>query len=187
MFKNFYVLKNKINKPRLSNTWEEANIFGNLISKPVSVYVKQKTRIPHQLFVFISKLVFVYVKQKMQIPHQLFVSISKPVFVYVKQKTRISHQLFVFISELVHLSVKMNGQFFIHQIIDISLAPKRKHQIHQRYLEKGGIYVDKNKKNFDESIALHEKMNGNKDKNDYDLLVPENILSPNIPLISLAR
>nr|WPW47831.1 hypothetical chloroplast RF19 [Fagus crenata]WPW47913.1 hypothetical chloroplast RF19 [Fagus crenata]WPW48159.1 hypothetical chloroplast RF19 [Fagus crenata] len=84
----------------------------------------------------------------------------------------------IFIIEPVRLSVKTDGQFLLYQIIGISLVPKRKHQIHQRYLEKGGVYVDKNKKNFDESIALHEKMNGNRDKNHYDLLVPENILSP---------
>lgn len=63
------------------------------------------------------------------------------------------------------------------------------HQIHQRYLEieliektpntsKSWVYVYKNKKNFDESIALHEKETRKSDKNLYDLLVPKIILSP---------
>jgi hypothetical protein len=84
----------------------------------------------------------------------------------------------IFIIEPFRMSIKMDGQFLIYQIISISLVPKRKQQIHQRYLEKRGVCVDKNKKIFEESIALHEKMNGNRDKNYYDLLVPENILSP---------
>ncbi|KAK8317338.1 hypothetical protein V6Z12_A13G104300 [Gossypium hirsutum] len=38
-------------------------------------------------------------------------------------------------------------------------------------------YIDKN--HFYEFIARHQKMTKNKDKNHYDLFVPENILSPN--------
>nr|UAV86901.1 Ycf1 [Zanthoxylum piperitum] len=72
------------------------------------------------------------------------------------------------------LSVKNDGQFFIYQIVGISLVHKNKHKINKRYREKG--YVDK--KNFDEFIAKHQKMTGNRNKNHYDLLVPENILFP---------
>nr|WEB53564.1 Ycf1 protein [Tetradium glabrifolium] len=72
------------------------------------------------------------------------------------------------------LSVKNDGQFFIYQIVGISLVHKNKRKITKRYHEKG--YVDK--KIFDEFIAKHQKMTGNRNKNHYDLLVPENILFP---------
>nr|AUG62387.1 Ycf1 [Alnus maritima subsp. oklahomensis] len=84
----------------------------------------------------------------------------------------------IFIIEPVRLSVKNDGKFIIYQTIGISLVHKSKHQINQRYLEKSYGYVDKNKNNFSEAIALHQKMTGNIDKNHYDLLVLENILSP---------
>ena len=78
--------------------------------------------------------------------------------------------------EPVRLSVKNDGQFFIYQTIGISLVHKNKHQFkfNKRYREKG--YV--NKKSFDESIRSHQIMTGTKEKNHYDLLVPENILFP---------
>ena len=80
-----------------------------------------------------------------------------------------------FVVEPVRLSKKNNGQFFMYQTIGISLIHKSKHkfQFHQRYPEKS--YV--NKTNFDEPITRHQKMTENKEKNHYDLLVPENILS----------
>nr|AEX58511.1 hypothetical chloroplast RF19 [Theobroma grandiflorum] len=81
----------------------------------------------------------------------------------------------ILIIEPVRLSVKNDGQFILYQTISISLVHKNKHQINQRYQEKN--YIDKN--NFDESITRHQKMTENKDKNHYDLFVPENILSPN--------
>nr|YP_010010402.1 hypothetical chloroplast RF19 [Abelmoschus moschatus]QOD41344.1 hypothetical chloroplast RF19 [Abelmoschus moschatus] len=80
----------------------------------------------------------------------------------------------ILIIDPVRLSVKNDGQFILYQTISISLVHKNKHQINQRYQEKN--YIDK--KNFDESIARHQKMTENKDKNHYDLFVPENILSP---------
>nr|WRK68093.1 hypothetical chloroplast RF1 [Microcos paniculata] len=79
----------------------------------------------------------------------------------------------ILIIEPVRLSVKNDGQFILYQTISISLVHKNKHQINQRYQEKN--YIDK--KNFDESIARHQKLTENKDKNHYDLFVPENILS----------
>ena len=83
----------------------------------------------------------------------------------------------ILIIEPIRLSVKNDGQFILYQTISISLVHKNKHQINQRYQEKN--YIDK--KNFDESIGIarHQKMTENKDKNHYDLFVPENILSPN--------
>uniref|UniRef100_A0AAU7VF80 Protein TIC 214 n=1 Tax=Quercus brevicalyx TaxID=3228712 RepID=A0AAU7VF80_9ROSI len=85
----------------------------------------------------------------------------------------------ILIIEPVRLSVKTDGQFFIYQTIGISLVHKSKQQqSHQRYLEKSPACLHKNKKDFDESIALHKKMTGNRDKNNYDFIFPEKILSP---------
>nr|WRI63686.1 hypothetical protein RF1 [Amaranthus hybridus] len=66
------------------------------------------------------------------------------------------------IIEPFRLSVKDNGQFIMYQTIGISLVHKSKHQKNQkRYSE-----------NVDKSIF------GERDKNRFDLLAPENILSP---------
>nr|YP_010595912.1 hypothetical protein RF1 [Dobinea vulgaris]WAJ58835.1 hypothetical protein RF1 [Dobinea vulgaris] len=83
----------------------------------------------------------------------------------------------IVIIEPVRLSVKNDGQFFIYQTISISLVHKNKRQFqfNKRYREKG--YVDK-KKIFDEWIPSHEIKTGTKDKKNYDLLVPENLLLP---------
>nr|WEY05022.1 Ycf1 protein [Saxifraga geifolia (nom. illeg.)] len=80
----------------------------------------------------------------------------------------------ILIIEPVRLSMKKNGKFIMYQTISISLVHKSKDLINQRYQEK--IYVDK--KNFDKSIARHQKITGTRDKNHYALLVPETILSP---------
>nr|YP_010962946.1 hypothetical protein RF1 [Senna reticulata]WNI02571.1 hypothetical protein RF1 [Senna reticulata] len=76
--------------------------------------------------------------------------------------------------EPIRLSRKNHEQFLMYQTIGVSLIHKRKHQINQRYREKS--YVDK--KNFDKSITRtrDQKLTENKEKNHYDLLVPENIL-----------
>nr|YP_009573795.1 Ycf1 protein [Menyanthes trifoliata]AZA07268.1 Ycf1 protein [Menyanthes trifoliata] len=79
----------------------------------------------------------------------------------------------VLIIEPVRLSVKNDGQFFMYQIIGISLVHKSKHQTNQRYREQK--YVAKN--NLDESIPRHQRITRNRDKNNYDLLLPEKILS----------
>nr|QRF97106.1 hypothetical chloroplast RF1 [Acer pseudosieboldianum] len=81
----------------------------------------------------------------------------------------------IFIIEPLRLSVKNDGQFFIYQIVGISLVHKNKRQITKRYREKSHVHK---KKNY-ESIARHQRMTGNRDKKNYDLLVPENILFPN--------
>lgn len=80
----------------------------------------------------------------------------------------------IFIIEPIRLSVKNDGQFIMYQTIGISLVHKSKYQTNQRYREER--YVDN--KNCDKFSARCQKMIGNKDKNHYDLLVPENILSP---------
>nr|YP_009898720.1 Ycf1.2 [Menonvillea linearis]QKK45528.1 Ycf1.2 [Menonvillea linearis] len=62
----------------------------------------------------------------------------------------------IFIIEPVRLSVKNDGQLIIYRTIGISLVHQNKHKISIRYKKKS--YSDK--------------------KNNYDLFVPENILSP---------
>nr|QWY87161.1 hypothetical chloroplast RF1 [Pericopsis angolensis] len=81
----------------------------------------------------------------------------------------------ILIIEPVRLSRKNDEQFFMYQTIGLSLIHKSKRQINQRYPEKS--HVDK--KDFDKSIrrTRDQKITENKDKNHYDLPVPENILS----------
>nr|QNS23255.1 hypothetical chloroplast RF19 [Broussonetia papyrifera] len=80
----------------------------------------------------------------------------------------------VLLIEPVRLSIKNEGQFIMYQTIGISLIHKSKHTITQRYHKKS--HVDT--KNSDEFIPKHQKMTENRDKNHYDLFVPESILSP---------
>nr|YP_010559544.1 hypothetical protein RF1 [Euphorbia alluaudii]UED20983.1 hypothetical protein RF1 [Euphorbia alluaudii] len=80
----------------------------------------------------------------------------------------------ILIIEPVRLSIKTDGQFLLYQMVGIFLVHKNKEQINKKYREK--FYVDKNKKTFTDE--RHSKIMGNREKNDYDLLVPENILSP---------
>nr|YP_010040896.1 hypothetical chloroplast RF19 [Homalium hainanense]QOZ41828.1 hypothetical chloroplast RF19 [Homalium hainanense] len=79
----------------------------------------------------------------------------------------------IFIIESTRLSVKNDGKLIMYQTINSLLVHKRKQQINQRYREK--TYIDKN--NFTESIVIDQSLTRNKDKNNYDLLVPENLLS----------
>nr|QBC72752.1 hypothetical protein RF1 [Talinum caffrum] len=79
----------------------------------------------------------------------------------------------ILIIEPIRLSIKGDGQFILYQTIGISLVHKSKHQNNQkRYNENVAT------KNLDESIPRHQKMTENRDKNNSNLLVPENILSP---------
>nr|YP_010439720.1 Ycf1 protein [Viola betonicifolia]UTC33657.1 Ycf1 protein [Viola betonicifolia]UXO95085.1 Ycf1 protein [Viola betonicifolia] len=81
----------------------------------------------------------------------------------------------ILIIEPTRLSVKNDGKSIMYQTISPLLIHKSKQQINQRYREQN--FVDK--KNLDEStIERHQKITGNGDKNDYDLFVLENLLSP---------
>nr|YP_009532662.1 hypothetical chloroplast RF19 [Cecropia pachystachya]AYA73058.1 hypothetical chloroplast RF19 [Cecropia pachystachya] len=80
----------------------------------------------------------------------------------------------ILLIEPIRLSIKKEGQFIMYQTIGISVVHKSKHTINQGYREKG--HADK--KNSDEFIPKHQKMIENRDKNHYDLFVPESILSP---------
>ncbi|KAL7168618.1 hypothetical protein ACSBR2_038954 [Camellia fascicularis] len=84
-------------------------------------------------------------------------------------------KMWILIIEPLRLSVKNDGQFIMYQTIGISLVHTSRHQTNQRYREQR--YVDKKNKDFDESISRHhQRIIGNRKKNLYDLLVPENIL-----------
>nr|YP_010468146.1 Ycf1 protein [Tropaeolum majus]UVF30751.1 Ycf1 protein [Tropaeolum majus]UVF31937.1 Ycf1 protein [Tropaeolum majus]UVF36815.1 Ycf1 protein [Tropaeolum majus] len=78
----------------------------------------------------------------------------------------------ILIIEPVRLAVKNAVQFYIYQTLSISLVHKTKKK--KKNQEKSSF----NKKTFDESIARYQRITANKDKNDYDFLVPEKILSP---------
>nr|YP_009129752.1 Ycf1 [Masdevallia picturata]AID52147.1 Ycf1 [Masdevallia picturata] len=80
----------------------------------------------------------------------------------------------IFIIEPIDVSIQRDGKYLIYQTMDISLLDKNKHQtnkkdIKKRYIEKGG---------FEKTIARHSNIFLSGEKSNYDLLVPENILSP---------
>nr|QWC55576.1 hypothetical chloroplast RF19 [Dahlia pinnata]QWS06200.1 hypothetical chloroplast RF1 [Dahlia pinnata] len=79
----------------------------------------------------------------------------------------------ILILEPARLSVKNDGQFFMYQIIGISLVHKSKHQSNQRYRNPQNVA----KNHFDESIPRYKRKTLNRDKKNSDLLVPEKILS----------
>nr|QHN58707.1 hypothetical chloroplast RF1 [Gastrochilus obliquus] len=79
----------------------------------------------------------------------------------------------IFIIEPICLSIRRDGKSIIYQTMDISSVDNKKYQTTKKYkkkrIEKGG---------FEKSIARHSNIFLSGDKNHYDLLVPENILSP---------
>ncbi|YP_009692411.1 Ycf1 (chloroplast) [Impatiens glandulifera] len=79
----------------------------------------------------------------------------------------------LFIIEPLRLSVKNNGQVIMYQTIAILFVQKRRYQGYreQKYVNKG---------NFDKSLFIlkhYQRITTNKDKKNYYLPVPENILS----------
>nr|YP_010573643.1 hypothetical chloroplast RF19 [Allium pallasii]UZH92806.1 hypothetical chloroplast RF19 [Allium pallasii] len=81
----------------------------------------------------------------------------------------------IFIVEPIRLSMKRDGKDIIYQTIGISLVDKTKRQTDGKYIIKKK-YVDKKK--IHESVAQHSNILMTKNnKNYYDFLVPENILS----------
>nr|YP_009579648.1 hypothetical chloroplast RF1 [Pendulorchis himalaica]QBK40198.1 hypothetical chloroplast RF1 [Pendulorchis himalaica] len=79
----------------------------------------------------------------------------------------------IFIIEPICLSIRRDGKSIIYQTMDILSVDNNKYQTNKKYtkkrIEKGG---------FEKSIARHSNIFLSGDKNHYDLLVPENILSP---------
>jgi len=81
----------------------------------------------------------------------------------------------LFVIEPVCLSRKNNKQFFKYKTMGLSLIHKNKRKIYKKYSEK--IHV--NKKFFDKYITRtkDQKIIENKENENFNLLVPENILS----------
>nr|YP_009512320.1 hypothetical chloroplast RF19 [Stylosanthes scabra]AXJ91684.1 hypothetical chloroplast RF19 [Stylosanthes scabra] len=77
----------------------------------------------------------------------------------------------MFIIEPIRLSREKDEQFYIYQTIVLSLLHKSKRQIKKRYPEKTNV----DKTNFKKLIprTRDHKITENKEKNHYDLLVPE--------------
>nr|YP_009401152.1 hypothetical chloroplast RF1 [Dendrobium hercoglossum]BAX88765.1 hypothetical chloroplast RF1 [Dendrobium hercoglossum]BBM30760.1 hypothetical chloroplast RF1 [Dendrobium hercoglossum] len=80
----------------------------------------------------------------------------------------------IFIIEPICLSIQRKGKYIIYQTMDISLVDKKKHQTKKKYTKKR--YIEKG--GFEKYIARHSNIFFSGDKNHYDLLLPENILSP---------
>nr|QXO02589.1 hypothetical chloroplast RF1 [Anoectochilus chapaensis] len=86
----------------------------------------------------------------------------------------------VFIIDPIFLSIRRDGKSIIYQTIDISLVDKKKHQTNKKYTK--NIYIkylkNNNKKGeFEKNIAQYSNIFLSRDKNHYDFLIPENILS----------
>nr|YP_010162356.1 hypothetical chloroplast RF19 [Dolichos falciformis]QRI60065.1 hypothetical chloroplast RF19 [Dolichos falciformis] len=81
----------------------------------------------------------------------------------------------IFVIEPVRLSRKNNKQFFMYQTLGLSLIHKNKRKNYKKYSEKSPV----NKKNLDKYITRtrDQKIREKKEKTNYDLLVPETILS----------
>nr|YP_010249741.1 hypothetical chloroplast RF1 [Pleione maculata]QTT60859.1 hypothetical chloroplast RF1 [Pleione maculata] len=80
----------------------------------------------------------------------------------------------VFIIEPICLSIRRDGKYIIYQTMDISLVDNKRYQTKEKYTKKR--YIEKG--GFEKSIAGRSNIFLSGDKNNYDLLVPENILSP---------
>nr|YP_010339575.1 hypothetical protein RF1 [Parietaria praetermissa]UNY33956.1 hypothetical protein RF1 [Parietaria praetermissa] len=80
----------------------------------------------------------------------------------------------ILLIEPTRLSLKKQAQFIMSQTIGISLIHKSKYTINQKYIEKSHI----DKRNCGEFISKHQTRTENRDKNHYDLFVPESLLSP---------
>nr|YP_010891667.1 hypothetical protein RF1 [Eulophia guineensis]WJM74516.1 hypothetical protein RF1 [Eulophia guineensis] len=80
----------------------------------------------------------------------------------------------IFIIEPIYLSIRRDEKSIIYQTMDISLVDNKKHQTNKKYTKKR--YIDK--KGVEKDIVRHSNIFLSGDKNHYDLLVPEGILSP---------
>nr|YP_009109327.1 hypothetical chloroplast RF19 [Corallorhiza odontorhiza]AIW51796.1 hypothetical chloroplast RF19 [Corallorhiza odontorhiza] len=80
----------------------------------------------------------------------------------------------ILIIESICLSIRRDEKSIIYQTMDISLVNNKKHQTTQKYKKKR--YIEKGF--FEKYIARHSNIFFNRDEYCYDLLVPENILSP---------
>nr|YP_010931150.1 hypothetical protein RF1 [Paraphalaenopsis laycockii]WKL07338.1 hypothetical protein RF1 [Paraphalaenopsis laycockii] len=79
----------------------------------------------------------------------------------------------IFIIEPICLSIRRDAKSIIYQTMDILSVDNNKYQTNKKYTKKR---IEK--RGFKKSIARHNNIFLSGDKNHYDLLVPENILSP---------
>nr|ATI24963.1 hypothetical chloroplast RF1 [Kuhlhasseltia nakaiana] len=84
----------------------------------------------------------------------------------------------VFLIDPIFLPIRRDGKSIIYQIIDISLVDKKKHQTNNKYKKNiYKIYIKNNKGEFEKDILQYSNIFLSRDKNHYDFLIPENILS----------
>nr|YP_009557058.1 hypothetical protein RF1 [Trigastrotheca stricta]QBC70685.1 hypothetical protein RF1 [Trigastrotheca stricta] len=79
----------------------------------------------------------------------------------------------ILIIEPIRLSVKNDAQFILYQTIGISSVHKSKDKKNQKRYNENVVTT-----NLDELVPIHQSLMKNRGKNNYDLLAPENILSP---------
>nr|YP_010259003.1 hypothetical chloroplast RF1 [Chiloglottis cornuta]UIX23873.1 hypothetical chloroplast RF1 [Chiloglottis cornuta] len=79
----------------------------------------------------------------------------------------------IFIIQQICPSIRRDGKSMIYQTIDIFLVDKKKYKTNKKYKKKE--YIEKG--GFKKSIIQDNKIFLSRDKNHYDFLVPENILS----------
>nr|YP_010420249.1 hypothetical protein RF1 [Nanocnide lobata]USG53718.1 hypothetical protein RF1 [Nanocnide lobata] len=82
----------------------------------------------------------------------------------------------ILLIEPFRLSLKRAGQFIMHQIMGISMVHNSKYTINQKSRKKDKDYV--NTKNSDELSPKPQKITEKRNKTDYELFVPESLLSP---------
>nr|YP_009407302.1 component of inner membrane protein import complex [Drosera regia]ASA46215.1 component of inner membrane protein import complex [Drosera regia] len=75
----------------------------------------------------------------------------------------------ILIAEPFRTSITDNGKLIMYQTLSLVPKSKKRHNQHKEIFDL---------KSFDESLATYQKMMKNIEKNHYDLLSPENILSP---------
>nr|YP_010994756.1 hypothetical chloroplast RF19 [Cypripedium fargesii]WOZ13665.1 hypothetical chloroplast RF19 [Cypripedium fargesii] len=82
----------------------------------------------------------------------------------------------ILIIEPIRLSIRSDekSKSIVYQTMDISLVDKKKHQTNRKYKKKR--HIDKG--GVEKSIPRHSQLFWNEDKNHYDFIVPENIISP---------
>nr|YP_010704562.1 hypothetical chloroplast RF1 [Danhatchia australis]UKU09060.1 hypothetical chloroplast RF1 [Danhatchia australis] len=84
----------------------------------------------------------------------------------------------IFIIDPIFPSIRRDGKFIIYQTIDISLVDKEKHQTNKKYTKNiYRLFIKNNKGEFEKDIAQYSNIFLSRDKNHYDFLIPENILS----------
>nr|YP_010519520.1 hypothetical protein RF1 [Pennilabium yunnanense]UXO96771.1 hypothetical protein RF1 [Pennilabium yunnanense] len=79
----------------------------------------------------------------------------------------------IFLIEPICLSIRKDGKSIIYQTMDISSVNNKNYQTNKKHTNK---IIEKGV--FEKSIVQHSNLFLSEDKNHYDLLVPENILSP---------